>query len=153
MTKLARPDPPKAQRTRREGVAALLRRGPLLGLSLALSAVPSLAQQECRVMRYGVALGSDTTEYMTVKSGGSCSQSVTAPWAGFGASQSIELRPIVVSGLSLVARAQHGNAGTNGTTFYAYKARPGYVGPDRFVVLARGPGGSSRITVQVTVVP
>lgn len=135
--------------------AGLLRRGALLWLGLAcLSGQPASAQQECRVVRYGLTLGSDTTEYMTVKSGTSCSQSVTAPPVGpFGGTQAVELRPVTLSGISLVARAQHGNAGTNGATAYAYQARPGYVGPDQFVVLARGQGGTSRITVRVNVVP
>lgn len=146
---------PPRRTAARAPAAGLLRRGALLWLGLGcLSSEPASAQQECRVVRYGLTLGSDTTEYMTVKSGTSCSQSLTAPPVGpFGGTQAVELRPVTLSGISLVARAQHGNAGTNGATAYAYQARPGYVGPDQFVVLARGQGGTSRITVRVNVVP
>lgn len=116
-------------------------------------AAPAQAQ-DCRVVRYGLTLGSDSTEYMTVKSGGACSQVVTAAWVGgLTAPSSLEQRVVSLSELSLVARPQHGTAGVSGRATYAYKARPGYVGPDQFTVLARGSGGASRITVQVTVVP
>jgi hypothetical protein len=130
--------------------------GPAVAVLAALLAccAGSAAAQGCTVVRYGLTLGSDTTEYMTVKSGGACTQSVTAPWAGpLGAPPSLEEREVTLSGLSLVGRAQNGFAGVSGRATYAYKARPGYVGRDRFVVLARGPGGSSRITVEVNVVP
>ena len=110
-------------------------------------AKPALAQ-DCSVVRYGLALGSDSTEYMTVRSGGACTQTVTAPAVG-----GLTEREVMLSGISLISRARHGNAGVAGRSTYAYKARPGYVGPDQFVVLASGAGISSRVTVRVNVVP
>ena len=116
--------------------------------------IGSGAAQACNIVRYGLTLGSDSTEYMTVTSGAACTQTVTAPWTGaFGAPPTLETREVSLTGLSIIGRAQHGFAGVSGRATYAYKARPGYVGRDRFVVLARGPGGSSRITVEVNVVP
>jgi hypothetical protein len=117
-------------------------------VALAFMLVKPATAQDCSVARYGLTLGHDSTEYMTVRRGGACTQVVTAPGVG-----GFTEREATLSGISLISRARHGNAGVAGRSTYAYKARPGYVGPDQFVVLARGAGGSSRIIVQVNVVP
>jgi hypothetical protein len=124
------------------------------GAALACMLVQPALAQACQVVRYGLTLGSDSTEYMTVKSGGACSQAITAPWVGgLTAPSSLEQREVSLSSISIIGRAQHGAAGVSGRSTYAYKARPGYVGADQFVVLARGAGGASRVTVRVNVVP
>lgn len=119
---------------------------PVVVLALAGAAgFAAPARAECVIGGGAWYLGSDTAFQMRVKSGEPCTRVVTL---NNGAAS--------VDRLTVVRQAQHGIGGVSGRSNFAYQSKPGYVGPDSFVVeltgeSRRGDKGRTRITVEVAV--
>ena len=115
-------------------------------------AAPTQAQADCAIKRYDLIFGAAQSHYMHTGRDEPCKVAPTDGWIGRSVPSSIH-----ITSIRLVNRARSGIAGTDGSSFYAYKPNPGFVGRDSFVVELTGTSGTTRgraeIKVEVTVGP
>ncbi len=131
-----------------------LRRAAPGSLLVAFSAVLGAgeASADCRILRYDLLFGQANSHYMSTSRDEPCKVAPTDGWVGRSVPS-----PIQISSIGIASRAKFGIAGTDGSSFYAYKPNPGFVGKDEFVVTLIGSSGTTRgtatVRVQVTVGP